>query len=455
MLNDIFERVYVINLDRREDRWQAFLQRLPDDWPFKRPERFEAIDGRVVNPPSWWKGGNGAWGCYRAHVRIFEDCLNQGIRSVLILEDDAVCVEDFTNRTTAFWNALPPDWEMVYLGGQHIQLHQRLPRRHNDLVYRPYNVNRCHCYGFRGQRIIDTVYRFLHEFNIWTAPHHIDHRLGELHKVKRTGIYVPAEWLVAQSDGGSDICRRKLRYRLFRSAASLLRPNLEIPGVAVLGGYFSGSNTVAGMLHHLGIPLSRPKTKEAEPVDGQETPTPFTVYYEDAWLADICRRSFMEPWLEDLNDVTERVGQLRRWASQQASMREPEQTLFGGKHPMLSLMVPELIDAWNDPHFICVDRPDEDAIATMRSVDWKWSLKASRYALDLLRSTREEAFRKHTPKLLRLSYDNVCNDPNGTIDAVCQFLGYHPNDSQRLQALEFVTQCRNDICPETKDATEA
>ena len=57
MLHDMFERVYVINLPRRAERWEAFVQRLPADWPFRVPERYVAIDGGLATPPDWWKGG--------------------------------------------------------------------------------------------------------------------------------------------------------------------------------------------------------------------------------------------------------------------------------------------------------------------------------------------------------------------------------------------------------------
>ena len=90
MLSNIFERVYVINLSRRQERLEAFYQKVPVDWPFKQPEQYTAIDGGLVSPPDWWDGGGGAWGCYKAHLRILEDCLNNEIYSVLILEDDAV-----------------------------------------------------------------------------------------------------------------------------------------------------------------------------------------------------------------------------------------------------------------------------------------------------------------------------------------------------------------------------
>jgi GR25 family glycosyltransferase involved in LPS biosynthesis len=114
MLSHVFERVYVINLPRRKERLDAFFQRIPSGFPFRQPERYAAVDGGLASPPDWWKGGNGAWGCYKAHLRILEDSLNNEINSVLILEDDAVCIEGFAEKVQTFWHYLPNDWEMVY-----------------------------------------------------------------------------------------------------------------------------------------------------------------------------------------------------------------------------------------------------------------------------------------------------------------------------------------------------
>ena len=146
MFDDIFERVYVINMTRRPERLKAFYQRLPDPFPFRRPERYKALDGGLVTPPDWW-GGAGAWGCYRTQVRIMEDCLNDEVYSVLIFEDDAVCVDGFAEKVQQFMNHLPSDWEMIYFGGQHLREGDGLPVKVNEWVYAPFNVNRCHCYG--------------------------------------------------------------------------------------------------------------------------------------------------------------------------------------------------------------------------------------------------------------------------------------------------------------------
>lgn len=227
MIN-VFEKVYAITLPRRPDRWKTFQEKLPQNWPFKKPEKFNAIDGGVATMPPWWTSGPGAWGCYRSHMRIIEDCLNDNVNSVFILEDDAVCVESFSEKVNEFWKNLPEDWEMVYFGGEHVSQEVRVPRKVNEWVYEPHNVIRTHGYGLRGRRILEIVYQLLQDYFSWTTLHHIDYRLCDLHRTMEHGLYVPKEWLVAQADGKSDIFFENFEYRIFPGAEEIVYPKVDI-----------------------------------------------------------------------------------------------------------------------------------------------------------------------------------------------------------------------------------
>jgi len=437
MLQDTFDHVYAINLSRRTERWEAFVQKIPADWPFRFPERYAAIDGGLATPPDWWKDGGGAWGCYKAHLRILEDCLSNEINSVLILEDDAICIDGFTEKVQDFWKHLPEDWEMVYLGGQHIQENLGLPRKINEWVYHPFNVNRCHCYGLRGRRMIEKAYKHLHNYTEWKVPHHVDHYLGELHKQMTTGLYVPKEWLVAQSEGKSDICGKELELRLFPSSEETLAPAIDRPCVAVMGNYFSGINMLAGAMNELGlrlgVDLGKPAPKQPH-------------FFEDTYLGEICRLSFSEPWLEEKRPQVDRINHLRRWAGFQCKHMPKEVKAVCGKHPMLSLMGEEILEAWNEPRFVCIERSSEECYESMKKVPWCWHPSAAKYAFNRMVEVREEFFAKHQPPLLHIAYDSMKSDPERVLTELCAFVTHVPTPQQWQNALTLIRETSDDCC---------
>jgi hypothetical protein len=204
----MFEQTLCINLERRPDRWEKFLGKVSGlDWPFNPPERSLAIDGDRCGVPRWWKQGRGAWGCYRSHLNLIEKCVNEGVESILIFEDDAEFVEDFGRKTREFFESLPKGWEensMIYIGGQHLHAKQYPPIKINENVYQPYNVNRTHAFAISG-RMLKTVYRHLIQTQSWWRGHHIDHHLGRLHQKRQDPIFAPREWLALQDEGPSDI----------------------------------------------------------------------------------------------------------------------------------------------------------------------------------------------------------------------------------------------------------
>src|SRR5690606_11460541 len=70
-----FGHAFVINLDRRPDRMEAFTRGLPADWPFVPVERVSAVDGATQRAPAGWRSGRGAYGLYLT----YRDILQRGI----------------------------------------------------------------------------------------------------------------------------------------------------------------------------------------------------------------------------------------------------------------------------------------------------------------------------------------------------------------------------------------
>lgn len=197
----MFSEVYVINLSFKTDRLAQFTANYPKCLPpFKV---FNAVLGDRVMCPSWWQAGNGAWGCYRSHLAILEDCYNRNIESYLVFEDDAIFRAGFDEQLTSFLQNLPHDWEQIYLGGQLLHEIQHPPKKVAEGIYFPRNVNRTHCLAIH-RRGYQRIYQHL-TANDWVSQNHIDHRLGYLHDTGTLRVYVPGRWMVGQDAGPSNI----------------------------------------------------------------------------------------------------------------------------------------------------------------------------------------------------------------------------------------------------------
>lgn len=200
-----FERVVVISLARRRDRLSGFLQRVREiSWPFREPEVFAGVDGERATPPEGWVDGKGAWGCRQSHARVLEECLTRGVKSVLILEDDAHFEEGFS-RVGDVVQRTPADWEILMLGGQHIGEQRSPPIPVEPGIVRCVNAQRCHAYGVRGAAIAGL-------YKLWRTwypglPGHCDHQLGPWAGARGTA-YAPTPFVVSQGGSLSDICGR-------------------------------------------------------------------------------------------------------------------------------------------------------------------------------------------------------------------------------------------------------
>ncbi|WP_162261751.1 FkbM family methyltransferase [Bosea sp. Root381] len=159
-VNDVFQRVSVLNLDRRPDRWAKVSERLARAGIVA--ERFSAVDGtapataaeyaayaaqplhrvapelpritserdRYMSYPSQMAriahieaeagrkaiASAGAWGYLRSYEAILERSLESQDETLLVLDDDAVFHNDFKRLFAEAVAQLPDDWLIVQLG---------------------------------------------------------------------------------------------------------------------------------------------------------------------------------------------------------------------------------------------------------------------------------------------------------------------------------------------------
>jgi GR25 family glycosyltransferase involved in LPS biosynthesis len=103
-INDYFDSVVVINLDRREDRLEKISIQL-DNLGITF-ERFSAIDGKAEGIDPIVAGT-------MSHTQVWKKY--QG-KKILVLEDDALFVDNFSEKFAEVIQTLPSDWDIFYLG---------------------------------------------------------------------------------------------------------------------------------------------------------------------------------------------------------------------------------------------------------------------------------------------------------------------------------------------------
>lgn len=116
-----WDKIYVVNLDSRADRWKSLLEAEPS---LHSAERISAVDGRKLsltpeiyqlfhhNTFQWKKS---VMGCLLSHLSIWKRILQEKGDSFLILEDDVRLEPGWREQ----WNRVnvPKDADIIYLGG--------------------------------------------------------------------------------------------------------------------------------------------------------------------------------------------------------------------------------------------------------------------------------------------------------------------------------------------------
>ena len=204
------DRVVVVSLPRRHERYHQFCDRLESlDWPFPDPSLYRAVDGSVIGRPSWWVRGPGAWGRLLTWIKLLSECLSDGVNSLLALEDDAIFCDRFGPLTRHLLSSLPAHWDEVMLGGQHLRPPQNIRpaqlEQDDPGMERPSCCIRSHARVMRGaymERALDHL-KALRDHSK-RPKMHSDRRLAMLQEDGSNHIYTPQYWLAGQAAGQSD-----------------------------------------------------------------------------------------------------------------------------------------------------------------------------------------------------------------------------------------------------------
>ena len=117
-INDVFDKVYLINLEKDTDKYQIMKNKLDNlNITF---ELFRAIDGNNLNDCKLLTFGNkGAVGCKMSHMEIIKSAKRNNYSNILILEDDIYFWNTFNERFNSLYENLmniDKNWKLLYFG---------------------------------------------------------------------------------------------------------------------------------------------------------------------------------------------------------------------------------------------------------------------------------------------------------------------------------------------------
>lgn len=201
---DYFDKIYCINLDSRKNRWDRAKEE------FKKNnisvERISAIEGSKLNlefPPEIKEG---AVGCSLSHLYTMKMAKQLNLNNYLVLEDDVKFIENFSEIFPHIIDQVPKDWDMIYLGGQH--LHGRNIKQVTENIYKCEYTLTTHSFAIKN-----TVYDlFIDKLIDVTKP--CDVHLAKEHK--NINAYVCIPHLTWQIDGYSDVEKQNINYEFLK-----------------------------------------------------------------------------------------------------------------------------------------------------------------------------------------------------------------------------------------------
>ena len=176
-----FDRIVVINLERRKDRLEQFdidAKRIGFEY-----EVHKAIDGKAEGIDPIVAGR-------LSHIQVLESIKPDEM--VLICEDDAIFDDEFSTKLDTHMAKLPQDWDIFYLGAIKNQT-----KPVNDYWVRQVETTGTHAYCIKPSKV-EYFIQAAKDFDLWID---VAYRLV----ADKTNAYVCHPNIVIQSDGYSDL----------------------------------------------------------------------------------------------------------------------------------------------------------------------------------------------------------------------------------------------------------
>lgn len=204
-LFDRFDKAYLINLDKREDRLENFKKEV-NKYNLGDFQRVSAYDGeKLIKSEKNSRLKSGAAGLILSNLEIIRDAIKNNYDKILIMEDDCIFTNEVLN-VESYFEFLPNDWDLLYMGGNHnTHMGYKPPTKINDKIVKLHNTFSAHFVGIK-KTMFNIIERSLSNLHV---P--IDVLYSNLQKEYNAYSFTPA--IAHQMEGFSDIEKTNVNYK--------------------------------------------------------------------------------------------------------------------------------------------------------------------------------------------------------------------------------------------------
>ena len=222
---DFFTNIYVINLDRRKDRWASIQNEL----------RKLGVADRAVRIPGVDLGSHA--GCTASHKKFLDIAIANGKGVSLVIEDDAFICDDWSkillsslnghlnsNIPPFKHNGVPGDWDLLYLG-YNLDPYSAGTRPPNFISHNLIELYGClttHMYAVNCNRL-DRIIKYRGLMENYARINEIDVLYLTIQLEHHFKAYATYPMIATQSSGFSDISGFNVVYKLRENVDMVLR----------------------------------------------------------------------------------------------------------------------------------------------------------------------------------------------------------------------------------------
>lgn len=200
-LNEYFDKVYCINLERRNDRWEKCKKQF--DKLGIEVERFSAVDGSKLeyNNKTLLPG---EIGIIRSNLELVKKAKENNYENIFIFEDDVEFTDEFNEKFENYVEQVPQDWCFLYLGGNHVggtyPINKNLHKITHSFAIHAFAIN---------NKIYDIIIEMLQK-----ETEQVDVTYAILQKTNPSYVFIPH--LAWQAEDFSDIQETNVNYTFLK-----------------------------------------------------------------------------------------------------------------------------------------------------------------------------------------------------------------------------------------------